>query len=92
MHNWQDDDYCDLLKGKQRQELVGSVWSYALALENYVVNLRGQVNAMAARQGLRSPYPDLESDFRIRYFRDYPAFNEFKEVLETEETDLVLPD
>ena len=93
MHDQQTDD-CpdDLLEEQQRQELVGLIWSYTLALEQYVVNLRRQVNAMAECQSLRPPYPDLESDFRIRYFRDYPAYDDFSDVLEAEETELVLPD
>jgi hypothetical protein len=93
MRDRQISDYQeDMLKDQQREELVEMIWSYTLALEQYVVNLRRRVNTMAAEQGLLLPYPDLESDFRIRFFCDYPAYVEFREVLDAEDTDLVLPE
>jgi hypothetical protein len=87
-----DECEFEMIKEQHRQELVGMVWQYALALEDYVVKLRRQVNTHASRQNLRLPYPDLESDFKVRFFRDYPAFEEFREVLSVDETDWVLPD
>lgn len=86
------DDFDDFLKAQQQQELVGMIWSYTLALEHYVVRLRNQVNGMTTKLGLQPRYPDVESDFRVRFFRDLPAYEEFSDVLEVEESELVLPD
>ncbi len=82
----------DSIIDQQRQELMCLIWSYTLALEKYVVNLRHQINTLTAQQGLQSRYPDPESDFRVRYFRDLPACQEFSSLLENDKTDLVLPD
>lgn len=91
-----EQDYADVLDDsiidQQRQELLRLIWSYTLALEHCVANLRRQVNTLTAQQGLQPHYPDPESDFRVRYFRDLPAYQEFSLLLENEETDLVLPD
>jgi len=84
-----DDDY---LKAQQRQELVAMIWSYTLALELYVVRLRSQVNDLSGRLNLPLRYPDIQSDFRVSFFRDLPAYEEFMTALDTEETELVLPD
>lgn len=84
-----DDDY---LKAQQRQELVGSIWSYTLALEQYIARLRCQVNDLSGRLNLPPRYPDVQSDFRVGFFRDLPAYEEFMTVLDAEETELVLPD
>jgi hypothetical protein len=86
------DGFDDFLKAQQQQELVGMIWSYTLALEHYVVRLRNQVNEMTMKLSLRPRYPDVESDFRVRFFRDLPAYGAFMTVLEAEETELVLPD
>jgi len=86
------DDFDDFIKAQQRQELVGMIWSYTLALEHYVVKLRNQVNDMTTKLGLQQRYPDVESDFRVGYFRDLPAYEEFANILDTDETDLTLPD
>lgn len=87
-----NDDVAELLKDQQRQELLDLIWSYTLALEQYVIKLRSQVNALQEQHGLQPRYPELESDFRIRYFRDLPAYQEFAAWLDADETDLVLPD
>lgn len=86
------DDFENSLKDQQRQELFSLIWSYTLALESYVVNLRKQVNVITEQQGLQKPFPDPESDFRIRYFRDLPACQEFSILMEDEQIDIVLPD
>jgi hypothetical protein len=86
------DDCDDYLKAQQRQELVGLIWSYTLALEQYVVHLRNQVNDLNIKQSQQQPYPDVQSDFRVRFFRDLPAYEEFMTTLDAEETELVLPD
>lgn len=86
------DDFEIVQEDQQRQELMRLIWSYTLALEQYVVNLHRQVNASTVQQGLQPRYPEPESDFRVRYFRDLPAYQEFSSLLENEETDLVLPD
>lgn len=86
------DDLEVSLKDQQRQELLRLIWSYTLALEGYVVNLRNQVNTLTEQQGLQKPFPDPESDFRIRYFRDLPACQEFSILMEDEQIDIVLPD
>ncbi len=86
------DDFEDAQKDQQRQELLSLIWSYTLALERYVVNLRHQVNTLTVQQGLQPRYPEPESDFRIRYFRDLPAYKEFSSLLEAEKTDFILPD
>lgn len=86
-----DNDQDDLLEDQHRQELVGLIWSYTLALENYVVILREQVNLLTVLEGRQPRYPDLESDFRVRFFRDSPAYEQFRNVLDAESTDWVLP-
>ena len=86
-------DYFDeYFKAQQRQELVGMIWSYTLALEHYVVRLRNQINDLNSRLSLPPRYPDVQSDFRVSFFRDLPAYEEFMTALDTEETELVLPD
>ena len=85
-------DYDDGLKERQRQELVVLIWSYTLALEKYVVRLRNQINDLSMKQGRQEPYPDVESDFRVRFFQGLPAYVEFMTALDTEETDIMLPD
>lgn len=84
-----DDDY---LKAQQRQELVEMIWSYTLALEQYVVRLRSQVNDLSNKLSLPPRYPDIQSDFRVGFFRDLPAYKEFMTILDADETGLVLPD
>lgn len=86
------DEYDEELKAQQRQELVEMIWSYTLALEDYVVKLRSQVNELSRKLNLQARYPDIQSDFRIGFLRDLPAYKEFKTILDTEKTDLVLPD
>jgi len=44
------------------------------------------------KQDRQESYPDVESDFRVRFFQDLPAYVEFMTALDTEETDIMLPD
>lgn len=83
-HN--DLEQLTLWEEEKRQELVGMIWNYALALERYVVKLRCEVNDLAELLNRNLPYPDPESDFAVRFFPDHPAYEEFKEVLSVEET------
>ena len=87
-----DDISLDMIKTQNRQELVGQIWQYTLALERYVVKLRSQVNDLAENQQLNLPYPDIESDFAVRFFSDHPAYKEFKDDLSKEETKWKIPD
>lgn len=87
-----DDVFLDTMAEQQRKELVGQIWQYTLALERYVVKLRGQVNDLNRRQQLKLPYPDIESDFAIRFFSDHPAFHEFADELSVEHTEWQIPD
>ena len=82
-----DEDSLKMHKEQQRKELVGEIWQYALALERYVVYLRNEVNACSKELIARLPYPDLESDFAVRGFTEFPAAEEFRKELERETTD-----
>lgn len=48
-------------------DLVRQIWQYTLALEQYVVTLREKVNRLSSHAS-NLPYPDVESDFRVRFF------------------------
>ena len=87
-----DLEQLTLWEEEQRQELVGRIWTYALALERYVVQLRCEVNDFAKLLDRNLPYPDPESDFAVRFFTDHPAYEEFQEVLSVEETGWRLAD
>ncbi len=87
-----DDDSLDALVMEQREDLVGQIWQYTLALERYVVKLRNQVNRLAMKAGEQLPYPEIESDFSTRYFIDHPDFHEFAAVLSAEEATWMIPD
>jgi hypothetical protein len=71
-------------------DLVGKVWQYTLALEQYVVKLRKEVNRLSGATS-EHPYPDEESDFRVRFFSDHPAYEIFAVELSEEETGWTLP-
>ena len=85
-----DDATLVLIADEQRKELVGQVWQYMLALEEYVIRLRKQVNTLSASQHLRDPFPDPASDFAIRFY-DHPAFSEFSEVMPDKEANWKIP-
>ena len=86
-----DDVTLALIEDEQRKDLVGQVWQYVLALEEYVIHLRKQVNTFFVAQHLREPFPDPASDFAIRFY-DHPAFMEFAEVMPDEEPHWKIPD
>lgn len=87
-----NDHTKETIEARQRQELMHLVWSYTLALECCIVQLRNKINQLDMKQGQSMSYPDPESDFRIRFFQDLPAYSEFQTILESEETDIALPD
>ncbi len=78
-----DDQTLEWIMDEQRKELVGQIWQYALTLEEYVIHLRNQVNALSESQHLRIPFPEPASDFAIRFY-DHPAYSQFSEVMEDE--------
>ncbi len=85
-----DDMILDTLVKEQCADLVGQIWQYTLALEQDVVKLRKEVNRLSGN-GSVVPYPDIESDFRVRFFSDHPAYEVFAAVLSTEDTNWTLP-
>ena len=86
-----DDLTLEVIEDEERKELVGQLWQYALALEEYVVRLRNQVNTLSEGQHLRIPFPDPASDFAIRFY-DYPAYSEFSEVMADGDPEWKIPD
>ncbi len=92
MHNEvMDDEGLSNLTHEMQSDLVRQVWQYTLALEQYVVELRKEVNRLSSNASA-PPYPDEESDFRIRSFSDHPAYEVFAAELSPEDTDWALPD
>ena len=92
MHNdLMDDESLSNLAQEQRTDLVGQIWQYALALEQYVIKLRNEVNRLSDKSSV-IPYPDIESDFRVRFFSDHPAYEIFATELSTEDPEWALPD
>ena len=86
-----DDDSLSSMVQELQSDLAGQVWQYTLALERYVVKLRKEVNRLSGTSnGL--PYPDVESDFAVRFFSDHPAYEVFTAVLSVEDTEWTLPD
>ncbi len=61
----------------QRKAFIGSVWSYTLSLEYYIVSLRHLANAYAGEMGMRQPFPEPEKGFRERFFDGMKAHDEF---------------
>ena len=86
-----DDQTLEWIADGQRKDLVGQLWQYALALEEYVVRLRNQVNTLSEGQHLRIPFPDPASDFAIRFY-DHPAYSEFSDVMEDGESEWKISD
>lgn len=77
-----DDDWELELRAREEQlHLVGQIWQYTLALEEYVGRLRRRINQLSVAQGMREPYPDPFSDYALR-FHDYPAYADFQEALQ----------
>jgi hypothetical protein len=91
MHNEvMDDESLSTLAQEQQSDLVAQIWLYTLALEKHVVKLRKEVNHLSGKAS-DVPYPDIESDFRVRFFSDHPAYEHFEAELSTEDTDWILP-
>ena len=86
-----DDVAFAMITDEQRKDLIGQLWQYTLALEEYVIHLRNQVNTLSARQCLKTPSPDPASDFTMRFY-DHPGFPEFAEVMLDEDPDWKISD
>ena len=86
-----DDVTLALFVDEERKDLVGQVWQCVLALEEYVIRLRKQVNTLSANEHLSDPFPDPASDFAIRFY-DHPAYSEFSEVMPDKEPDCMICD
>lgn len=84
-----DDITLDLIADIEQKDLVGQLWQYILALEDYVVRLRNQANTLSGEG--RLPYPDPASDFSLRFY-DHKAYENFSEVLSSEEPTWKIPD
>jgi hypothetical protein len=83
-----DDSTLEWIADEERKELIGQLWQYVLALEDYVIRLRNQVNTLSVSP---EPYPDPASDFSLRFY-DHPAYLEFSEVLRDDEPKWKIPD
>lgn len=86
-----DNDTIACMVNEQRKDLVRQLWQYTLALEDYIINLRNQVNSLSDSQKLNKPFPDPASDFIIR-FSDHPAFSEFAGIMIDEVPDFKITD
>lgn len=86
-----DDFTLELIAEENRKELIGQLWQYTLALEEYVVRLRNRINTLSEKQFKRMPYPDPASDFAIRFY-DHPAYPEFSEMMKDEEPEWKIAD
>lgn len=86
-----DDETLQWMEQENRKDLVNRLWQYALALEEYAIRLRKQVNTFSMGLGLKEPYPDPASDFTIR-FNDHPAYAEFAVFLSDKDLDWKISD
>jgi hypothetical protein len=84
-----DDVTLEIIAEQEQKDLVGQLWQYILALEEYVVRLRNEVNALSDYK--RLPYPDPASDFALRFY-DHPVYENFSEVLSSEDPEWKIPD
>lgn len=84
-----DDVTLEIIAEQEQKDLVGQLWQYILALEEYVVRLRNEVNALSGYK--RLPYPDPASDFALKFY-DHPAYENFSEVLSAEDPEWKIPD
>ena len=75
------DDY-DCVTVENNRDLVTQLWRYILSLEDYVIQLRVQVNNLSRGT---EPYPDPASDFALR-FLDHPAYDDFRDILDVEDS------
>jgi hypothetical protein len=83
MNNHREPIYDDtaLYSHKQQEvaELVKALAEYAKTLEEMVVELRSQVNALTPA-GQSEPFPDLHENI-YEAFDDFPAYQKFKKCL-----------
>ena len=86
-----DDSSLEWIEVEQRKELVGQLWQYALALEEYIIRLRNRINSLSEDQHLKIPFPDPASDYALRFY-DHPAYSEFSEVMIDQEPDWKIPE
>ena len=75
-----DEDALERMRDDIRRDMVSRLWSYALSLEHYVIQLRTRINCYDES---RLPYPDPASDFILR-FQDHPSYAEFSDILDDE--------
>lgn len=75
-----DDTALYLHEQQEVAELVKALAEYAKTLEEMVVKLRSQVNALTPA-GQREPFPDLHENI-YEAFDDFPAYQKFKKSLE----------
>lgn len=73
-----DDDTLDLIEELETAKLIRALVEYAKTLEEMVVELRSQVNALSPT-GQAKPFPDLHGDIYETFF-DYPAYQKFEEL------------
>lgn len=75
-----DDTALYLHEQQEVAELVKALAEYAKTLEEMVVKLRSQVNALTPA-GQSEPFPDLHENI-YEAFDDFPAYQKFKKSLE----------
>lgn len=46
-----DDEFLNIISESDRKDFVGQMWYYILALEDYIIRLRKQVNTLSEDQG-----------------------------------------
>ncbi len=74
-----DDTALYLHEQQEVAELVKALAEYAKTLEEMVVKLRSQVNALTPAEQ-SEPFPDLHGDI-YEVFYDFPAYQRFKKIL-----------
>jgi len=75
-----DDTALYLHEQQEVAELIKALAEYAKTLEEMVVKLRSQVNALTPA-GQSEPFPDLHENI-YEVFDDFPAYPKFKKSLE----------
>lgn len=74
-----DDVTLEQIEEQETADLISALAEYAKTLEEMVVELRRQVNALTPA-GQKEPFPDLHGDI-YEVFYDYPAYRKFEEIL-----------
>ncbi len=83
-----DEMALESFKIDDRLDLMANVWQYVLSLEEYIIRLRKQVNALSTGD---LPFPDPASDYTMTFY-DHPGFPEFAEVMEDGEPEYKIPE